>query len=155
MAASVGRGILAGVAGTGVMPAFQKYIEMPLTGRGESYAPASLVEKLLPIGKKRGKERRRINYVTHYALGVMWGAAYGVAAHNGLRGQRGVGAVFGTVYTGDLLFNTALGLYKPRQWSAQDTAIDVIDKLLQAEATSVIYDHVIARNGTSDATAGS
>lgn len=47
-----------------------------------------------------------------------------------------------------------LGLYKPRQWSAQDTAIDVIDKLLQAEATSVIYDHVIARNGTSDATAG-
>lgn len=62
---------------------------------------------------------------------------------------------FGTVYTGDLLFNTALGLYKPRQWSGQDTAIDVIDKLLEPEATSVIYDHEIARNGTSDPTAGS
>jgi len=86
MAASLGRGMLAGVAGTGVMTAFQKYIEMPLAGRDESYAPARLVEKLLPMSKKRGKKRRQINYVTHYALGLMWGAAYGVAAHKGLRG---------------------------------------------------------------------
>lgn len=153
MAASLGRGMLAGVAGTGVMTAFQKYMEMPLTGRDESYAPARLVEKLLPMSKKRGKKRRQINYVTHYALGLMWGAAYGVAAHKGLRGQRAVGAVFAVVYSGDVLFNVALGLYKPRQWSVQDTAIDVVDKLVQAEATSVIYDNVVARKGAPNAAA--
>ncbi len=34
--ANIGRGILAGVAGTVVMTAFQKLIEMPITGRGDS-----------------------------------------------------------------------------------------------------------------------
>ena len=63
MAASVSRGLVAGLAGTGVMTALEKYIEMPITGRGESYAPASLVEKLLPTGRQRGQKRRRINYV--------------------------------------------------------------------------------------------
>ena len=153
LAGTIGRGMVAGVAGTGVMTAFQKYVEMPLTGRDESYAPAKFVEKVLPIGKKRGKERRRLNYVTHYALGLMWGAAYGVAAHNGLRGQRAVGAVFATVYTGDVLANVALGLYKPRQWSVQDTTVDVVDKLVQAEATGVIFDNVLARNGARAAAA--
>lgn len=42
--AALGRGILAGLAGTAVMTAFQKFIEMPLTGRPGSYAPASFAE---------------------------------------------------------------------------------------------------------------
>jgi len=33
MAGDVGRGILSGVAGAVVMTAFQKFVEMPLTGR--------------------------------------------------------------------------------------------------------------------------
>jgi len=61
--------------------------------------------------------------------------------------------VFAVVYSGDVLFNVALGLYKPRQWSVQDTAIDVVDKLVQAEATSVIYDNVVARKGAPNAAA--
>jgi hypothetical protein len=148
LAATLGRGMLSGLAATGVMTAFQKYVEMPLTGRGESYAPAKLAEKLLPIGRKRGRQRRRLNYTTHFALGLMWGAAYGLAAHAGLRGQRAVAAVYGTVYTGDVLFNTALGLYEPRQWSPEETVIDVVDKLVQAEATGLIFDNVLARART-------
>jgi hypothetical protein len=153
IATTLGRGMLSGLAATVVMTAFQKYVEMPLTGRGESDAPAKLVEKLLPIGRQRGRRRRRLNYATHFALGLMWGAAYSLAAHAGLRGQRGVAAVYGTVYTGDVLFNTALGLYKPWQWSPQEAVIDVVDKLVQAEATGLIFDHVLARAGTPSAPA--
>jgi len=36
----LGRGAVAGVAGTVVMTAFQKFGEMPITGRSDSYAPA-------------------------------------------------------------------------------------------------------------------
>ncbi len=140
MAPAVGAGVLAGLAGTAVMTAFQKFVEMPLSGRDESYAPANFAQKILPIRAKSRQQRRGLNYIAHFGLGVGWGAAYGVAAHNGLRGQRAVAAVFATVYTGDVLLNTLLGLYKPRQWSAQDTIIDVVDKLVQAEATGAIYD---------------
>ncbi len=42
VAATIGRGVVAGVAGTVVMTAFQKFVEMPVTGREDSYAPATL-----------------------------------------------------------------------------------------------------------------
>jgi len=140
---TIGRGIVAGLAGTAVMTAFQKFVEMPLTGRKDSYAPADFAQKLLPIHPTSDRARDRLNYATHMALGTMWGTAYGVAAHAGLRGQRAVAAVFATVYTGDIVLNTALGLYQPTTWSAQDWAVDIIDKLVQAEATGAIFDHVV------------
>ena len=150
MAPAVGRGVLAGLAGTAVMTAFQKFVEMPLTGRRESYAPANFAQKILPIKPRRRQQRRAVNYAAHFGLGAGWGAAYGVAAHGGLRGQRAVAAVFATVYSGDVLLNTLLGLYKPRQWSAQDTIVDVIDKLVQAEGTALFYDTAFGRpNGAT------
>jgi hypothetical protein len=140
--ATIGRGVLAGVAGTGVMTAFQKFVEMPITGRGESYAPANFAEKVLPLSTNNRQERQRLNWVTHFGLGAMWGTAFGIAGRAGLRGQKAVAAVFATVYTGDVLLNTALGLYEPSSWSKRDIAIDVIDKLVQAEATGAIFDRI-------------
>lgn len=143
MADSIGRGILAGLAGTVGMTLFQKLVEMPITGRPDSYAPADLAEKVLPVRPRTAQERRRLNYATHFALGALWGAAFGVAGRAGLRGQRAVATVFAAVYTGDVLLNTALGLYEPTSWSGRDLAIDVINKLVQAEATGVMFDRMM------------
>ena len=139
----MGRGVLAGVAGTAVMTAFQKLVEMPLTGRGESDAPANFAEKVTPIDVSSPQGRRRLNYGTHFALGTMWGAAYGIAAAKGLRGQRAVNSVFAVVYVGDVLLNTALGLYAPKQWSAKDLVVDVVDKYVQAQATGAVFDRLL------------
>ena len=137
------RGVASGVAGTVVMTAFQKLVEMPLTGRGESYAPADFAERISPLDVQSHEGRRRLNYATHFALGMMWGAAYGVAALKGLRGQRAVNAVFGVVYTGDVALNTALGLYSPTQWSTKDVVVDVVDKYVQAQATGAAFDRLL------------
>lgn len=72
----------------------------------------------------------------------MWGTAYGLATAAGLRGQQAVNTV-GAVYTGDVLLNTALGLYQPRQWTAKDWAIDIVDKYVQAQATGLVFDRVL------------
>ncbi len=140
---NIGRGILAGVAGTVVMTAFQKLIEMPITGRGDSYAPADFAERLLPVHPTTPQGRTRLNYVTHFSLGGMWGTAYGIAAAAGLRGQNAANTVFATVYTGDMILNTALGLYQPTQWSRQDWIIDIVDKYVQAQATGAIFDRFL------------
>jgi hypothetical protein len=139
----IARGVMSGVAGTVVMTAFQKFVEMPLTKRGESYAPADFAEKITPLEVQTHEGRRRLNYATHFSLGMMWGAAYGVAALKGLRGQKAVNTVFGVVYSGDVLLNTALGLYHPTQWSARDLVIDVVDKYVQAQATGAVFDRVL------------
>ncbi len=139
----VGQGVLAGLAGTVVMTAFQKLVEMPLTGREDSYAPASFAEKVFGVRPQSARSRRRLNDATHLALGTLWGAAYGVAALKGLRGQQAVAAVFSTVYTGDVVLNTALGLYEPSSWSGREWAIDIVDKMVQAQATAAIFDHLL------------
>jgi hypothetical protein len=142
-AESIGRGILAGFGGTAVMTAFQKLVEMPVTGREDSYAPAEAAESLLPVRTMSPRTRRRRNYLVHFALGGVWGAAYGIAASTGLRGQKAVHAVFVTVYTGDVLLNTASGLYQPKQWSVQDWAVDIVDKYVQAQATGAVFDRLL------------
>ncbi len=136
-------GVLAGLAGTAVMTAFQKLVEMPLTGRDDSYAPADFVERVLPIHPQTDEDRRRLNYATHFLLGTMWGSAYGLAAAGGMRGKRAVAVVFGAVYTGDVMLNTALGLYQPANWSSQDWALDIGEKFIQAAATGAVFDRFL------------
>ncbi len=141
--ATIGRGAVAGLAGTVIMTAFQRLVEMPLTGRNESYAPADLVMKLLPISPRRKRDRRRLNYAAHFVVGTTWGVSHSLIARGaGLRGQPAVAAVFALVYGGDVLANTALGLTKPQDWSAQDWLVDLGDKMVLAEATGLIFDRL-------------
>lgn len=140
LASSLARGAAAGLAGTVVMTAFQTYVEMPITGRRESDAPASLVRKLFGVRPKTRQGRRRLNYATHYAIGAGWGVAFGLAQRAGLRGQSAVAVVFPVLYAGDVVLNAALGLYAPARWSLQDWTIDIVDKLVQAEASAVALD---------------
>ena len=139
----LGRGVLAGLVGTVVMTAFQKLVEMPVTQREESYAPADFAENVLPVHPTTPAGRRRLNLTTHFALGGMWGTAYGIAAAKGLRGQKAVNTVFAAVYTGDVLLNTVLGLYQPTRWTAKDWAVDLVDKYVQAQATGAVFDRVL------------
>lgn len=139
----LGRGVVAGIAGTVVMTVFQRFIEMPVTHRQDSYAPADFAEKVLPVAPKSARGRRRLNETTHLALGTLWGSAYGVAARQGLRGQRAVNVVFGVVYAGDVLLNTALGLYRPQEWTAKDWAVDLVDKYVQAQAVGAVFDRLL------------
>ena len=141
-ASGLGRGVVAGLAGTAVMSGFQRFVEMPLTGRQESFAPANFAEKVLPIRPRRGEARRQLNEVTHFALGAAVGVARAVAERAGLRGQRATLTAFAAMYTGDLLLNTALGLYRPSEWSGRDWAIDLVDKFVQAEATGLVFERL-------------
>ncbi|WP_435107388.1 hypothetical protein [Nocardiopsis synnemataformans] len=149
LASALGRGVFAGLAGTVAMTAFQKFVEMPITQREESYAPAMFAKRVLPFQPTDQQQEARLNYITHYSLGAMWGSAYGVAASAGLRGRRAVLTVFGVVYTGDVVLNTALGLYEPWKWSKQDIIVDVLDKFVQAAATGVIFDRFLDPARTS------
>ncbi len=149
LAGNVGRGALAGLAGSVVMTAFQKFVEMPITKREDSYGPADLAQKLLPVEPSSEAGRKRLNYATHTALGAMWGAAYGLAAHKGLRGPRGAAATFGAIYAQDLAMITALGLGKPWTWSPKEWTIDVVDKVVVIVATGTIFDRLLGPDARS------
>ena len=147
LAASLTRGMAAGLAGVGVMTAWQRLVEMPLTGRGDSFEPANLMMRVLPIGRKRGKAKRRLNTAAHLGVGAGWGAAHGAIARRGLHGQRAVATVFGVLWPGDVTTTVALGLNPPPwRWSRRDLAIDLADKLVLAQATGAVYDRLRRRS---------
>ena len=141
--AAIARGALAGEAGTAVMTAFQLLVEMPLTKRAPSYAPADLVEALLPIHPTTGRGRRRLNLAAHFGLGSVWGAAHGLATRAGLRGQQAVHVVFAVLYPVDVLAGAALGVYRPSGWTARDWAIDVTNKYVAVQATGFVHDRFL------------
>jgi hypothetical protein len=149
LAVHVGRGALAGVAGSVVMTAFQKLVEMPISEREDSYAPAELAQKLLPVRPQSAAGRWWLNYATHTALGAMWGAAYGVVAHKGLRGAPGAAVTFAAIYSQDLVMIPALGLGKPWEWSRKDWTIDALDKVVVIAATGAIFDRFLAPSARS------
>lgn len=142
----VGRGVIAGLTGTVVMTGFQRFVEMPLSGREESYQPAELVEKL--TGTKLGEpNRRRLNYAAHFGVGAAWGAAHGMAARLGLRGPKSVAVVFSTLWPADVTSMQLLGLGAPVwKWSGRELAIDVADKLVLAIATGAAFEALSARS---------
>lgn len=43
-----------------------------------------------------------------------------------------------------MVANTALGLTEPWNWSRQDLIVDVVDKLVLAEATGLAFDRLQA-----------
>ncbi len=70
--ALLARSALAGIGGTVVRTAFQRLVEIPMTGRADSYAPAVLVETVFRVDPQDPTTRRRLNNATHYTLGLMW-----------------------------------------------------------------------------------
>ena len=140
-------GVLAGVAGTAAMTAFQRLVEMPLTGREESYEPAALVEKLLPIRPKSPRARRRLNYAAHFGVGLGWGAAHAALSRRwDLHGPRGGATVFATLWPADVLGLAVAGLHAPPwKWSGVDMAVDFTDKMVLAQATGLAFDRLQAR----------
>ncbi|CAA9491431.1 MAG: hypothetical protein AVDCRST_MAG38-2653 [uncultured Solirubrobacteraceae bacterium] len=143
-ARAVATGALAGAAGTVVMTAFQRLVEMPLTGRRESYEPANMVQRLTGWQPRSPRHRRRLNYAAHFGVGAGWGAAHGaISGLTGLRGQRAVAAVFGLLWPADVLGVAALGVHEPPwRWTATETAVDFADKLVLAQATGLLFDRV-------------
>jgi hypothetical protein len=136
---SVGRGVAAGLMGTVAMTAFQRWVEMPISGRGESYQPAELVERVL--GRRvEQPNRRRSNYAAHFGVGAAWGAAHAALARAGVRAPWTAAAAFGLLWPADVTSMAVLGLGDPPwRWAGRDLAVDVADKLVLAVATGMVY----------------
>lgn len=143
------RGALSGLAGTAGMTAFQRLVEMPLTGRPESYEPADLVEKLLPVQTRSPRSRRQLNYLAHFGVGIGWGVAHALLARRwNLRGPKGGATVFAALWPGDVLGVAALGLHAaPWKWSVRDAAVDFTDKMVLAQTTALAFDRLRRQGG--------
>jgi hypothetical protein len=80
------------------MTPVQKFVEMPLTGRSDSDAPARFVETVLPVHTEQTQQHRRLNYFAYHATGGLWGAVPTASLRTRLRGGKALAAAFGLRY---------------------------------------------------------
>ncbi len=114
--AAVGKGILAGMAGTALMTGYQLAVAK-LRESESSSAPAEVGKRIIEGVFKRDVPEDRmeaLNNAMHVAYGTSWGPVYGIARSSLRRRASTHGAVFGALVWGASLVQLpAMGIAPP------------------------------------------
>jgi hypothetical protein len=140
---AAGRGVLAGLAGVGVMTVVEK-AEQAVTHRPNSYVPARTLLALL--GRSPGEEERPVawNHAMHYGTGAVLGALRGIWAAVGLRGsQAHLAHTVLRLSTDQTLENvTGVGA-PPPSWPREEYWVDVAHKAVYAVTTGLLAERLV------------
>ena len=146
--ASVGRAVLAGLAGglagTVVMTAAEK-LEQLVTKRPDSYVPGRTLAHLLRLPKP-DEDRWPRNMAMHYGTGALMGVARAAMARAGIRGPWAAVLFTPARLTVDQTLENATGVGAPPwTWPRDELVIDVAHKAVYALATGAAVDRLAPR----------
>jgi hypothetical protein len=147
IADGIGKGVLAGFAGTAAMTA-SSTIEAKLRGRPFSTAPAKAATRALGIETfDDGEAYARFSNLVHWGYGTGWGVARGIMRAFGLGPRAATGAHFATLW-GSALYTLPKYEVAPPviDWAAEDVAIDVFHHLVYVSATALAFE-LLDRSG--------
>lgn len=142
LTSALGRGIVAGVAGTAAMTV-SSTVEAKVTGRGSSTTPAQAAGIVFGVKPRDTKGEQRFNTIAHWGYGTSWGVFRGLLDVLGLRGVAGTLAHFAAVFGAEQTIMPGLGIGKPTPaYGVQATVTDVLHHSVYAVATGVAYDYL-------------
>jgi hypothetical protein len=137
---SIGRGLVAGLAGTAVMTV-SSTLEARLRGRAPSTAPARATAKVLGIKEfDSDLASARFNDLSHWGYGTGWGIVRGLLAAAGLSPKAATLAHGAAVFGAEQVTLPALDIAPPAIfWSKREIAIDAFHHAVYAAATGLAY----------------
>jgi hypothetical protein len=139
---AVGRGLFAGLIGTVVMTVVQ-LVEIKLTGRKPSTAPADAAAKVLGVEPHGPAERTRFSNLVHFAYGSSWGVLRGLLGLTGLASWLATLLHFAAVWGSGLVLLPAVGVAPPVwKWGAKWVVLDAAYHVVYAVATGLTYDYI-------------
>ena len=140
LATSVGKGLVAGLAGTAAMTVSSS-VEARLRHRGASSAPARATAKVLGIREFEDPvAEARFNDLSHWGYGTSWGIVRGLLAALGLSPKAATAAHGAAVWGSAQAILPALEVAPPFVfWGKKEVAIDVWHHAVYATATGLAY----------------
>ena len=139
LAASIGKGLAAGVAGTAAMTV-SSTVEAKLRGREPSTTPARAASKVLGVAPVDEHGERRFNNLVHWGYGTAWGSVRGVLGAVGLAGLPATLAHLAAVWGAEQVVLPAAGAASPAtQWEPTEVAIDLWHHVVYVAAVSIAY----------------
>lgn len=141
LATAIGKGLVAGAAGTVAMTV-SSTLEMKARGREGSSAPADAAAKVLGISDFEGDaEKARFSNVVHWSYGTGWGIARALLRLAGLGPVQATAAHLAVVWGGEAVMLPALDVAPPFwTWGAEEVAIDVGHHVVYALATALAFE---------------
>ena len=138
---AIGRGLVAGVAGTAAMTV-SSTVEAKLRGREFSTAPAAAAAKVLGIKEFTGDPARsRFSNLTHWCYGTGWGVVRGLLAAAGHSPARATAGHLAAVWGSEQVMLPALSVAPPlTRWGREDIAIDGFHHAVYALGTGLAYE---------------
>ncbi len=148
LATAIGRGLVAGLAGTAAMTVSSS-VEARLRGRPASSAPARATAKVLGIKEfDSDLASARFNDLSHWGYGTGWGVVRGLLAAAGLSPKAATLAHGAAVYGAEQVTLPALDIAPPAIfWSKREIAIDALHHAVYAAATGLAYRLIERRDG--------
>jgi hypothetical protein len=141
IAESIGKGIVAGIAGTAAMTV-SSTIEARLRGRPFSTAPADAAQKVLGIGAfATPGAKSRFSNLVHWGYGTGWGVTRALLAAAGLSPARATATHLAAVWGSEQVMLPALEVAPPiTMWGREDAALDGLHHAVYAIGTGVAYE---------------
>lgn len=139
VAAAVGRGLVAGLAGTAAMT-ISSAVEARLRGRPRGTAPARAAGAVLGVAPVDERGERRFNQIVHWTYGASWGAVRGLAAAAGLRPAVADIAHLGAAWGAEQLVLPATRTAPPvTHGERSDAGIDLAHHAVYAAVTGAAF----------------
>lgn len=139
VAAAVGKGLAAGIAGTAAMTVSSTF-EAKLRGRASSTAPARAASKVLGVAPVDEIGERRFNTLVHWGYGTGWGAVRGVLAAAGVSGVPATGLHLAAVWGAEQVVLPATGASGPAtKWEPTEVAVDLWHHVVYAVGAGLAY----------------
>jgi hypothetical protein len=150
LASSIGKGLVAGFAGTAAMT-ISSTLEARLRGRAPSSAPARATTKVLGISSfEDGIARARFNDLSHWGYGTGWGVVRGLLGAAGLSPRTATAAHGAAVWGSAQVTLPALDVASPAIfWPKDEIAIDAFHHTVYAVATGIAYELLSSSRPTS------
>jgi hypothetical protein len=148
LATAIGKGLVAGFAGTAAMT-LSSTLEAKLRGRAPSSAPARATAKVLGIKEfEDGIAEARFNDLSHWGYGTGWGVVRGLLDLVGLPPRKATVAHGAAIYGSAQVTLPALDIAPPAVfWPKEEIAIDAFHHTVYALATGLAYELLNGRNG--------
>jgi hypothetical protein len=145
LATAIGRGLVAGVAGTAAMT-ISSTLEARLRGRAFSTAPARATAKVLGIREfESDLAQARWNDLSHWGYGTGWGVLRGLLGATGLSPRQATLAHGAAIYGAAQVTLPALEIVPPSiYWGAKEIAVDALHHAVYAAATGAAYRAIAA-----------
>jgi hypothetical protein len=150
LATAIGKGLVAGFAGTVAMTV-SSTLEAKLRGRAPSSAPARATAKALGIKEFENEiAKARFNDLSHWGYGTGWGVVRGLLDLVGLPPRKATAAHGAAIYGSAQLTLPALDIAPPAVfWPKEEIAIDAFHHAVYALATGLAYELLSGRNGAA------